>query len=281
MAEAEAAPSEPAAVAEVAATTEAPTTWTDGLNEDAQGYIENKGWKSPDQMLSSYKSLEKVSGVPADQIMRLPQEADDAEGWSDVYSKLGRPETAEGYELEAGDVPEGGFDLTPDLREWAHEAGLSQQQAQALHGKYNARLGEMAGEMAAQREEQATADEQDLRKEWGAAWDENIQAGVRFRERFGLNDETVNKLESALGLRGLLELSSKIGKGLGEQVMPGEPAATSGSEFGLSPAGARAKIDELMSDSSFSQKYMAGDAPAVSRMTRLHSLAHPEVAKPA
>jgi len=268
---------EETAAAEVAAPeAEAPaSSWTDGMNESSQGFVENKGWKNPDQMLESYQNLEKTVGVPSDRVLHLPKE-DDADGWGEVYNRMGRPEEPSGYKLNEVDVPDGGIDLTPNLREWAHEAGLSQDQTTKIYDKYNARLVELNNEVEAKKSEQATADEQSLRKEWGSAWDENISAGTRFRQRFGLDDATVDKLEDALGLRGLLELSAKIGRGLGEHGMPnGAEDSGDGLTFGMTPAAAKAKIGDLTLDKDFMSQYLEGNPEALARMTRLHSLAHP------
>jgi len=253
-------------------------SWTDGLGEDAQGYVENKGWDGAEQMLDSYRNLEKSMGAPADQILHLPKEDADAEEWGAVYNRLGRPEEASGYEFSGPEVPEGGIDLTPDLANWAHEAGLSKKQAQSIYEKYNGRLAEVNQEFQTQRAEQASSDEQALRKEWGTAWEENIAAGTRFRQRFNLDDGTMDKLESALGLRGLLELSAEIGRGLGEHRMPGDTEQDSGAgtTFGMTPAAAKAKIGDLTLDEKFMAQYIEGHPEAVARMTRLHSLAHPE-----
>ena len=259
-------------------TVEAPS-WTEGLPEDAQGYVENKGWSGPDQMLDSYRNLEKAMGAPGESVLTLPKDAEDAEAWGAVYSKLGRPEDAAGYELSGPEVPEGGIDLTPDLASWAHEAGLSKAQAQSIYEKYNGRIEQATQEFETQRQEQASADEAALRKEWGAAWEENIAAGTRFRQKFGLDDAKMDKLESALGLRGLLELSAEIGRGLGEHKgMPGEDNGA-GTQFGMTPAAALAKINELMLDETFKSQYLDKGLPeAKARMNRLHALAHPEAA---
>lgn len=272
------------AAVEVAAPTEvveaeAPAAnWTDGMEEMTQGFVENKGWKNPEQMLESYQHLEKTIGVPPERVVHLPKEGD-ADGWGEVYGRLGRPEEASGYKLNEIELPDGGVDLTPNLREWAHDAGLSQTQTSQLYDKYNARVVELGEEMQTQKAEQATADEQALRKEWGGAWEENIAAGTRFRQRFGLDDATVDKLEDALGLRGLLELSASIGRGLGEHQMPsGAEDSGEGLTYGMTPGAAKAKIGDLTLDKDFMEQYMEGRPEAVNRMTRLHSLAHPDVA---
>ena len=272
------------AAAEVAAPTEvveaeAPAAnWTDGMEEMTQGFVENKGWKNPEQMLESYQHLEKTIGVPPERVVHLPKEGD-SDGWGEVYGRLGRPEEASGYKFNDTDVPDAGMGLKDNLREWAHESGLSQNQASAIFDKYNARIVELGEEMQTQKSEQATADEQALRKEWGGAWEENIAAGTRFRQRFGLDDATVDKLEDALGLRGLLELSASIGRGLGEHQMPsGAEDSGEGLTYGMTPGAAKAKIGDLTLDKDFMEQYMEGRPEAVARMTRLHSLAHPDVA---
>jgi hypothetical protein len=281
MAEEAAAPESAGAslTAEVVAEAPEAPSWTEGLAEDAQGYVENKGWTGTDQMLDSYRNLEKAMGAPGESVLTLPKNAEDTEAWGAVYSKLGRPEDAAGYELASREVPEGGIDLTPDLASWAHEAGLSKTQAQSIYEKYNGRMEAASVEIQNQRQEQASADEAALRKDWGGAWEENIAAGTRFRQKFGLDDAKMDKLESALGLRGLLELSAEIGRGLGEHKgMPGEDNGA-GTQFGMTPAAALAKINELMLDETFKSQYLDKGLPeAKARMNRLHALAHPEVA---
>lgn len=255
-----------------------PSGWTEGLAEDAQGYIENKGWNSPEQMLDSYRNLEKSIGVPADQIVHMPKGAEDVEGWNSLYNRLGRPETAEDYNLPGADLPEGATDLTGDLRQWAHEAGLNQQQAAMIYEKYNGRLGEIAAEQQQQAEEVAQNEEAQLRKEWGPAWDENIAAAQRFRQRFDVDNETIDKLEQVMGLKGVLELTAKIGRGLGEHSTPQNQSEDSGSglPFGMTPAAAKAKIGDLMMDKEFMSHYGDGNPQAMERMTRLHAIAYPD-----
>ncbi|MCS3423438.1 hypothetical protein M2403_002039 [Rahnella sp. BIGb0603] len=109
----------------------------------------------------------------------LPQEGD-ADGWNAVYTKLGRPETAEGYELP---LPEGDTgEFAKQTSTWMHEAGLNKQQAQALATKWNAHQAQQAEALSAQREKQIGDDIASMKQEWGAKFDENasvIQKAVK------------------------------------------------------------------------------------------------------
>ena len=164
-------------------------------------------------------------------------------------ARLGRPEEPAGYKLNEAEVPEGVPDFTPRLREWAHEAGLSQNQTSQIHEKFQARLTEMTQEAEAQRLEQSAADEQDLRREWGEAWDANVANGKRFVQSFKIDQDTLGKLESALGTAGLYKLAADIGRGLGEHGMPpGAEDDGGGLTFGMTPASAKAKIADLSLD---------------------------------
>jgi hypothetical protein len=279
---------EKAAAAEVAAPSEAveaeapasEASWTDGLNETSQGFVQNKGWDSAEQMLDSYQNLEKSMGAPADRVLNLPSE-ENPEGWNEVYDRLGRPEDAASYklnDLSEGDVPDGGINLSQNLRDWAYQAGLSQDQAASIYDNYSSRIADIGREMEQQKIEKATADEQDLRREWGEAWDENISVGRRFIQRFEIDKPTLAKLEDSLGFSGLLKLSAEIGRGLGEHSDGGANANANAAMFGMTPATAQAKINDLTLDKDFMSKYMEGNKEAIDRMTRLHSVAHPDVA---
>ena len=91
--------SESAAAALSGVQTEQPTgdngatetsTWTSGLGEDSLAYVQNKGWESPENMLESYRSLEKFAGG-SKSLVELPGVDADEETMSAFYDRLGRP----------------------------------------------------------------------------------------------------------------------------------------------------------------------------------------------
>src|SRR6185312_841401 len=84
-----------------------PIPWLEGATPEQVGYIQNKGWTDPKQVLEGYQNLEKMRGVPADRLLTLPAtDADDATKAA-FYEKLGRPKEAAGYDFSLGDKDNG------------------------------------------------------------------------------------------------------------------------------------------------------------------------------
>ncbi|MCU7882353.1 MAG: hypothetical protein KZQ66_12905 [Candidatus Thiodiazotropha sp. (ex Lucinoma aequizonata)] len=52
------------------------TEWTTDFGEDTRAYVDNKGWKTPTDLLVSYQNLEKLTGG-SKQVVALP--GDDAD----------------------------------------------------------------------------------------------------------------------------------------------------------------------------------------------------------
>lgn len=98
--------------------------------------------------------------------------ADDKEGWSSLFNKLGRPESADGYELPLPEGDSGEFAKTS--AGWMHEAGLSKQQAQALAVKWNEHQAAHATAAEDQRSKQIDADMTAVKQEWGDKFDANL-----------------------------------------------------------------------------------------------------------
>lgn len=97
--------------------------------------------------------------------------AEDKDGWSALYAKLGRPETADGYELPIPEGDDGSFAKTSS--QWMYEEGLSKQQAQALAGKWNEFH---AAQVAANQEaiqRQVETDMAAVKQQWGANFEAN------------------------------------------------------------------------------------------------------------
>lgn len=115
-------------------------------------------------------STDVTQAQPEPFLKELPA-ADDKEGWAAVYAKMGRPESADGYELP---VPEGDAgEFAKTTSQWMHEAGLSKQQAQALATHWNTHQAAQLEAQQAALTQQVEKDMTAMKQTWGADFDAN------------------------------------------------------------------------------------------------------------
>jgi hypothetical protein len=162
-----------------------------GLSEDTRSWVETKGYKSPEDLATAYKSLEQKFGGA----VTVPKEDAPKEDWDKFYSKLPEamrpPESADKYEFKRPEgLPEDlpySDELATTSKNWMHEAGLNTKQAQAIHDKF---AGYMAEQQTAALQAQAAAVESthaDLTKEWGPVDSEGFKAKQALMDRAAKN----------------------------------------------------------------------------------------------
>lgn len=244
-------------------------SWTEGLSEDLMGMVEVKGWKGPEDVLTSYRNLEKFAGG-SKKLVELPGEDANEESLNSFYSKLGRPESPDKYEFNTPD------DADADLDQWfrstAHKHGLSAKQAAALYDDWNAMSAER---MSGFNEQQQMADKEAiaaLRKEWGTQFDANIDAGRNVVKALGLPEDDLKTINAEVGTATMLKLFATLGAKMGESGFEGSGNQQSG--FGMSPAAAKQSLEDLRLDKEFMSKYLSGDKDAVAKFTRLNGIAY-------
>ncbi len=244
-------------------------TWLEGLSDEDKGIVGVKGWENPSSVINSYRNLEKMSGNP-DNLVSIPGEDATPEDLSSYYTKLGRPEASNGYEIEVPEVG-GDKDLAEAMKVIFFEAGLSKSQAAIISDKWN----EYQNGVGENNDEQynliAEEDNNDLKKEWGAKYDQNINIAGRAANEFGITDEDLNGLEESLGFHRTMSLLQNIGASLLEDTFESDTQDRQGFNV-LSPAEARIKIQEKKADPAFTKRYIEGDTLALAEMDRLHKL---------
>lgn len=262
----------PAAGASGASGAAAPAEWTAALPENLKGYVTNKGFKDPSSVVDAYQNLEKLIGVPKDRLIKIPEKEDDSAAWSDIFNRLGRPEKPEGYQLT---VPEG---QSKDFADWAsktfHKLGISRKQGEALVNEWNGLQKTTNDGATTARQSVEQAQREAVKKEWGAAYDENLKIMEHGAQKFGLDKTAVEKLGQSLGIDKTAKLLYQIGVQLGEDKFVS--GSGSGKPFGpLAPQAARDKITQLKGDTDFVARYMKGDLSAREEMEKLHLWANP------
>ena len=242
-----------------------PREW---LPEEYRGDPAFQSFKSIESLAKSYRDTAKMVGVDKAQVLRLPKD-EAAPEWGEVWAKLGRPESPDGYQIEGEHgLPDG---TLAAFRETAHKMGLPQRQAQEVVAFY-------AQQQATQREalrEQAVAD---LSKEWGGAFADRVGVAQKAAEQFG-GPELMDVLK-ATGLGNhpaVVRAFAKIGMEMAE---PGELKGGGGRmSAAMTPADATAAIGQKRRDTEFMAAYNDRDHPghghAVKEMGDLYEQAIP------
>lgn len=113
----------------------------------------------------------ELEGKLAGSILKLPDNASEEE--RNVYlMELGRPETADGYELD-GEKPE-----EPGWKEWKQEffkLGLPANTAKALSAVYNRRINALVEAYKANVQKMNADAETTLKTEWGDKYSSNVE----------------------------------------------------------------------------------------------------------
>jgi len=104
------------------------------MPESVKNLVTSKGYKGVEDIATAYTNAASKLGVDPNRLVTLPTDSKDADAWSKVYSKLGRPETVDGYKPEVS-VHEGqemSEDLVKKFTSVAHEVGLNNSQVSKI-----------------------------------------------------------------------------------------------------------------------------------------------------
>jgi hypothetical protein len=278
-----AVPAVPAAVV-AAAIPAAAASWFSGYDADTQGHIQNRGWDklSVDQALAqavkAHREAEKLIGIPAEQLLRSPKDANDAENLGRIYDKLGVPKDAKDYDFSTvksanGEVLDA--ETTEFVRGLATKLHLSKdgatELAKALDGlgtgaetqelaEYNAKL---------------TSEKEQLNKDWGQYAAQNkIAAQNAFAKvvsALGLtkeqSDTAMAAMEKSLGFGTVLKIFNAFGTKLGEDTFVNNQQGQQGQV--MTKESAKAKLDMNMKDEAWVKKYESGDVLATAEFQNL------------
>ena len=232
-----------------------------------------KQWKDPMEAVRSNMNMEKLIGLPQDQLLRLPKADADAAEWGKVFDRLGRPKTAEEYKLPTIEGDDGSY--AKEVQNWMHEAGLTPKQAQSLAAAQNKYVKSMQTGQQESSRVQVQAELDTLKKEQGAAFDKFIQVAQGAAREFGISKDTIDSLEKAMGFAGVMRFMNALGAKIGDpKFVSGD--GNSGFNGTMAPAQAQAQLSALKGDPGFVTKYLNGDVEARARMENLTKMAFPD-----
>lgn len=214
-----------------------PFAWV-GDNAELQALAQQRGWKDPATAIESYRNLEKTFSA-ADKIV-LPKEEGDKDGWGKVYKALGRPDTADGYQIP---VAKGGS--AEDLKVFqtkAHELGLTQKQAAELAKWYDGDIAARTDAAGNQSKQQLDVEIAQVKDNWGSNYQQNAEIARRGSDLLGFTAADIDKLESTIGHKKTMDMFLKVGQGSKE----GRFVDGDGTKFNpATKEAAQARLDEI------------------------------------
>jgi hypothetical protein len=201
-----------------------PVSWKNSISEQYRTNPNIEKFTEIDALAKSY--INAVSMIGSDKIP-LPNKNATEEQWNEVYNKLGRPESPDKYKLElkteAAVVDE---NIIKGFAENAHKLGLNNSQAQGILEFYKQTLESGAKDMSITMESAQANAANELRKEWGKSYDENIQKAASIAKTYLGSDvldtqlrdgsrlgDNVKVIKAFANIAGLLSEDKIVGAG--------------------------------------------------------------------
>jgi len=264
------------------------------------GQAPSEDWKASlpedirdNQLIHNANSIESLaktaihaqSMIGADKIAVPGRWAND-DDWNNVYTKLGKPEDAQGYKLELKE----GTQVDKDMESWyrglAHKAGLNDRQANTIFQEYMAKEAELKAANAPPSPEDVEIIKGEaeiaLKKEWGKAFDTKMNEAKGVLTEFAPKDfdQLLTKDGVPLGndpvfIKTLANIGNYINSKLGEDKMIGNKQQPQ-----YTPADAEKEIAALRGDPRDGGPYWDKKHPdhmrTVQQVQELMEYMHPE-----
>jgi len=246
----------------------ASASWYDGIPTETLGWLQNKGVElaNPKDALiriaDQYRSAERYIGVPADQLLRIPQPNASEADRRAFLTRLGVPSTAAEYDLSTvkfADGTELAADFVTTLRDAFASANVAKDKAAAIAAAI-VRFEEAKEANAVASNDLRLAEQRGLmERNWGVNKDFNLLTAMNGARRLGITDEQVNALRGTLGEYQTMEMFRRIGAATSEDTFV-EGSQATGAPTTL--PGAQAELNRLMADDAWGRRLTAGDVEA-------------------
>jgi ferredoxin-fold anticodon binding domain-containing protein len=153
------------------------TSWKDSISEQYRADPNIEKFTEIDALAKSYINATKMIGQ--DKVV-IPNNNSTEEHWDEVYSKLGRPDSADKYSLDAkSEIVNLDENAIKSFAENAHQLGLNNKQAQGILEFYKNNMEGNAQQSKIDTETAQVQAEQELRQEWGRDFEGKVkQAGA-------------------------------------------------------------------------------------------------------
>jgi hypothetical protein len=242
------------------------------LPEDIRADSSLSTINSLEGLVKSYVHSQKAMGnrVP------IPDKHATPEDWQQFFRKVGNPEKLEEYKVNVPKDTQFKEEFIKSVTEEAHKAGVLPWQLERILGKYaEIANGEMQ-QLTQSEEMQLKKDIEDLKKEWGPAFDDKKRAAnVAFKELLPDEADRQRLIDDGLTSHpALVKILANAAKLFKEDVFIGHGDGKLG---GITPEDALKKANEIMGDMNHPYRNPAhpNHKAAQKEVADLFSIAYP------
>lgn len=228
--------------------------------------------KDVENLARSYVNAQRLIGAD-----KLPMPVNPtAEDLDNIYSRLGRPESAEGYEIavDGNIVTE---EVAKSYADVAHNLRLTPDQANGVLEYYRAMVQESGSMSEAAESQQRNNTEMALRKEWGDEFDVRIEDAGKIAKQFGSSDLLEMRLADGTKVGNhpdFIKAFANMAE-FRSSVTSEDTVADSTISSTLSRREAQAEIESIMASSVYTdRKNVAGRQQAIDRVQELMEMLH-------
>lgn len=148
-------------------------SWKEAIPEELRNDPNISKFTELEALAKSYVNATRMIGQDK---VAVPNNNSTEDQWNEVYDKLGRPESADKYQLDVkSDIVPLDEGAIKQFAENAHQLGLNNKQAQGILEFYKNSMEGSAQQSKIDNETAQANAEQELRKEWGSNYENNIK----------------------------------------------------------------------------------------------------------
>lgn len=267
----------PLSIASTEKTTETPpesadpgtqADWKTALADDIKNDPSMAYIKDIAGLAKSYVNAQKQVG--SDKIV-VPGKFSTPEDWEQIYTKLGRPESADQYDVV---VPDGGNkEFASTFKEKSHQLGLLPEQVKGLFEWYNKTSDTASTELTEQTTTRITQEGTTLKQSWGNAADKNLTIAKTAVVEMQKSVPGLEKLIEQVGTEpAFIDLMFQFGKNFMEDEIGNNEAVNQFATMGVDNA--KERLSEIQINPAYYDKKHPQHKQIVQEAFKLNTLVY-------
>tara|TARA_Y100000385_G_scaffold290212_1_gene362454 strand:- start:3053 stop:3889 length:837 start_codon:yes stop_codon:yes gene_type:complete len=240
------------------------------IPEDLREHPSLSPIKDVGNLAKSYINAQQLIGADKLPAPKNPSE----EQLSAIYNYLGKPESADAYEfaVDGNIITE---EVATSYKDVAHKLNLTPQQASGILDYYKGLTDSSQQQAGQQMELQREEVENNLKKEWGQAYDQKIAGAGEVINQFGSPEMLEWQLADGTKLGNHPEFIKAFANiaDFRQSVTSEDTITNATSSRAMTPKEAQAEIDSIMSSSEYTdRKNVVARTRAIERVQELYGM---------